>query len=713
MRLTEVEIVRESVKKVVGILSNRKIPVTQIGGKAFVEYNPKTHEPVRVNLPYLPDNATPQLLTSIQGFLDHEVGHLLFSTQDSLAKSVKLGLGSVYGVLEDTFVERKMRQAFKGSQKNLGNTITFIQEKLIKPRLEEALASGSADKIQAELLVSALRAYAGEKESQEFMKPYWDYMKPFEKMVGQDVIDKIKTISSSEEALKIAVSIQNRIQAYRERLEQEEKEKEEKAKSKGKDQKQDKSQKQENSGDDETKSDPSEDEDSEGSGESGDSEEKSDKKTKGKSSPEGKDGDPSESPSDKSDKGEDEDEDEDEEEKEKPDSSENGDDKPDKGEGSDEDSDGESDEDGDEDSDGESDEDGEGSDEEKKGMETEFVNPDFIEAAMKGMKDMDSVLSDVISTEVRNSISKHDYVPLTADNDIIEPYTPKPMGDDESLLSDMEDRCSQMTGILQKRFERTLAAKSAARLVPGFTSGRIHAASLFRAKLGDERVFRKKIVSTTKDVAVTLLIDMSGSMAGRKVQLALASGMAMSLPLDRMNIKHEVLGFTTSREYRKISERNVLEQWNEFHRMNGRFASRMEPIYMPVFKAFDQRLTPDRKRALAVAGRRVQLMNNTDGESLIYAAKRLQARKETRKVMIVLSDGCPCQGPGSMAESSRHLADTVKKLSGAGIEMFGIGIMSEYVEYYYPNSVVINDISDLPVTVMNTMESMLLGTGKK
>lgn len=55
MRATKVEILRDSVAKIVPMLSGRGISVTQMGIQAYVRYHPKTLKPLVVNIPYVPD----------------------------------------------------------------------------------------------------------------------------------------------------------------------------------------------------------------------------------------------------------------------------------------------------------------------------------------------------------------------------------------------------------------------------------------------------------------------------------------------------------------------------------------------------------------------------------------------------------------------------------------------------------------------------------
>ncbi|HDJ1985072.1 TPA: porphyrin biosynthesis protein, partial [Salmonella enterica subsp. enterica serovar Concord] len=76
--LKEVQDFRDCVKRVVAMLSGKSIPVAERGNEAFVRYN-KRGEPVLVNIPSIPDDATPTLMNAVRGFLDHEVAHILFT----------------------------------------------------------------------------------------------------------------------------------------------------------------------------------------------------------------------------------------------------------------------------------------------------------------------------------------------------------------------------------------------------------------------------------------------------------------------------------------------------------------------------------------------------------------------------------------------------------------------------------------------------------
>src|SRR5881394_912030 len=105
---SRVAIIREAIGKIVEMLALRQIRVTQEGVRAYVVHDTRTNRPVRVNIPFLPDDASDQLIEATQGFLDHEVGHLLFSDLPTLTevalkgeREKNPGYKSLVNIIED------------------------------------------------------------------------------------------------------------------------------------------------------------------------------------------------------------------------------------------------------------------------------------------------------------------------------------------------------------------------------------------------------------------------------------------------------------------------------------------------------------------------------------------------------------------------------------------------------------------------------------
>ena len=138
----------------------------------------------------------------------------------------------------------------------------------------------------------------------------------------------------------------------------------------------------------------------------------------------------------------------------------------------------------------------------------------------------------------------------------------------------------------------------------------------------------------------------------------------------------------------------------------------MSPLMMPIFKGFDERMTPECEMRIAGLPL-VDMANNADSESVEIAANILATRKEERKILVVLSDGQPAQhriysyvvsGYGDKV----HLHHVVGRVEKAGIEIMGIGIEADAVTEYYPKNIVLDDVAELPTKIVSEMTSMLL-----
>ena len=286
------------------------------------------------------------------------------------------------------------------------------------------------------------------------------------------------------------------------------------------------------------------------------------------------------------------------------------------------------------------------------------------------------------------------YSVYTTDDDVIKPAKIKTVGS-PILASGIEEKTTQMTGVLQKRLERIMAARSLAVWTGGFRTGKLHSAALNRLFTGDERIFRRKQEARSKDVAVSMLIDCSGSMTiGQRLMMACCSAYAMATALNRIGIACEILGFTTV---------DVKPQNLDYSRVAG--------LYIPIFKSFHEpwnAQTKNRLASCALGDSEYYFMNNVDGESVQIAAERLLMRREKRKILFVLSDGLPASD-GNNNDLRWHLNRVVEDFS-RDIEIVGIGIKREPEEMkrYYPNFATLSKLEDLPGCVMNKIESCLL-----
>ena len=310
-------------------------------------------------------------------------------------------------------------------------------------------------------------------------------------------------------------------------------------------------------------------------------------------------------------------------------------------------------------------------------------------------------MSRALSESALKSAQTADYMPFTKDFDVIEKL---PIGSaySPSMTKSLMDKVDHMVAPLQKDLERAIAARSLATRSHGHRSGKLHAANLSRLRFNDDRVFSRKHESTSKDVAVQLVVDCSGSMNGSKIHTAAQAAYALSAVLDRLNIKNEVIGFTT----KEIGSSAQKELGDTVRSSSIRF-SRVEGLYMPILKGYEERMTVNVKERFGWLPNTNILRSNVDGESVEIAARRLLARREESKVMLVLSDGYPAAA-GHRGDLEAHLKRVVKDIAASGVRIVGIGIQSDAVNKFYPKSMVIQNVEDLPGVVIKELRHLLM-----
>ncbi|PZQ51604.1 MAG: cobaltochelatase subunit CobT [Rhodovulum sulfidophilum] len=204
--------------------------------------------------------------------------------------------------------------------------------------------------------------------------------------------------------------------------------------------------------------------------------------------------------------------------------------------------------------------------------------------------------------------------------------------------------------------------------------------------------FKRERDTEFRDTVVTLLLDNSGSMRGRPISIAAISADVLARTLERCQVKVEILGFTT-RAWKGGQSR---EQWLAAQRpaLPGRLNDLRHIIYKSAEAPW--------RRARANLGLMMKeglLKENIDGEALEWAHRRLTARPEARRVLMVISDGAPVDdstlsvNPANYLE--KHLRDVIAMIERRrAVELIAIGIGHD-VTRYYSRAVTITDVEQL------------------
>ena len=137
-----------------------------------------------------------------------------------------------------------------------------------------------------------------------------------------------------------------------------------------------------------------------------------------------------------------------------------------------------------------------------------------------------------------------------------------------------------------------------------------------------------------RDTVVTLLLDNSGSMRGRPISIAAICADVLARTLERCNVKVEILGFTT-RAWKGGQSR---ERWLNDGRPQQ--PGRLNDLRHIIYKGADAPWRRSRPN-LGLMMKEGLLKENIDGEALEWAHRRMTARAEQRKILMVISDGAP------------------------------------------------------------------------
>ncbi|NUH66189.1 cobaltochelatase subunit CobT [Sulfitobacter sp. S0837] len=249
-------------------------------------------------------------------------------------------------------------------------------------------------------------------------------------------------------------------------------------------------------------------------------------------------------------------------------------------------------------------------------------------------------------------------------------------------------------GRLANKLQRRLQAQQNRSWEFDLEEGTLDAGRLARVVANPTTPLSFKIEKDTefRDTVVTLLLDNSGSMRGRPISIAAICADVLARTLERCNVKVEILGFTT----RAWKGGQAREAWLN----DGRPAQpgRLNDLRHIIYKSADApwRRTRDHLGLMMKEG---LLKENIDGEALEWAHRRMLARHEARKILMVISDGAPVDdstlsvNPANYLE--KHLRDVIAMVEKRrAVELLAIGIGHD-VTRYYDRAVTITDVDQL------------------
>ncbi|MCO4762798.1 MAG: hypothetical protein KC502_14890 [Myxococcales bacterium] len=199
------------------------------------------------------------------------------------------------------------------------------------------------------------------------------------------------------------------------------------------------------------------------------------------------------------------------------------------------------------------------------------------------------------------------------------------------------------------------------------------------------RIWSRTTIPERREVAVGLLVDLSGSMSGAPARHALLGTVLLAETLHRLQVPFAIDGF-----------QDVLIPFHDFD----------DPLDAHV----RQRIAEMPKE---VDGSRQGGHNspghNDDGPCLMEFAEKVSGQAATDRVLLVLSDG----EPAGRRSNSQDLRNAVRVLSepAAGLRLIGLGLGpgTEHVRSFYPEHEANVPLEELASRIGALLERVLIG----
>lgn len=338
------------------------------------------------------------------------------------------------------------------------------------------------------------------------------------------------------------------------------------------------------------------------------------------------------------------------------------------------------------------------------------------------------VNTDMFSGEARK------YVPYTRELDVVEHVEETAEG------KDLYDEATwEYRKVIQKTTDvlRRLYSPLKSKIKTNVEEGRLDPRQAYKvglalngAPVDLSRVWRKIIVRKDPKVAVEIVLDCSGSMNKRSeggkdaqsyMNLARKSATALAEVCKAIGIPHEIVGHTTQTDGVKKMPIDTEQQddGSLLIKVDGEAAglrrektttptgefSRYVPFLGYVFKDF----ASNGKKATSLYTKFKQ-EDNFDGEALLWAAKRLQARPEKTKILVVICDALPDATLSHPSELERHLLTVSKQIESKedeGLFLFALGMDSK-VKEFFKNYEILDNIEALPKAMLGVVEKILV-----
>jgi cobaltochelatase CobT len=211
--------------------------------------------------------------------------------------------------------------------------------------------------------------------------------------------------------------------------------------------------------------------------------------------------------------------------------------------------------------------------------------------------------------------------------------------------------------------------------------GRIDGSRLAQliASPAERRLFRAERIEPVAHTALSFLLDCSGSMKQHVETVSMLVDVS-ARALEAAGVVTEVLGFSTG----AWNGGRAARDWQRAGRPQhpGRLNEQLHLVFKDADTAW-RRARP----GIAALWKADLYREGFDGEAVDWACGRLMALPQTRRILLVVSDGCPMDSATERANDAtyldHHLLQVVRRHEQAGqVEVLGVGVGLDLSLFY-------------------------------
>lgn len=195
----------------------------------------------------------------------------------------------------------------------------------------------------------------------------------------------------------------------------------------------------------------------------------------------------------------------------------------------------------------------------------------------------------------------------------------------------------------------------------------------------ERRLFRREEHKPQADCLVTFLIDCSGSMKTHAEGVTIIVDV-LARALEKFGTATEVLGFTTGAWNGGRAQREWARTKSPRH--PGRLNERFHIVFKDAEHAWRNARTD-----LGALLKADLYREGIDGEAVEWACARMRAHQKGRRILLVISDGCPMDSATALANDDFYLANHLKEVVArqeqrGDVEICALGVGLDLSPYY-------------------------------